>query len=91
MSNSYALSGPSGSSALCLHSALPCSGLARAEGKSHSAQGDGSDEGAGIGIVSGGGNGGSGADHFHGIRFACLRQAEVVRGYEWAYKTTSTI
>lgn len=85
MSNSYALSGPSGSSALCLHSALPCSGLARAEGKSHSAQGDGSDEGAGIG------NGGGGADHFHGIRFACLRQAEVVRGYEWAYKTTSTI
>lgn len=85
MSNSYALSGPSGSSALCLHSAQPCSGLARAEGKSHSAQGDGSDEGAGIGIVGGG------ADHFHGIRFACLRQAEVVRGYEWAYKTTSTI
>lgn len=85
MSNSYALSGPSGSSALCLHSALPCSGLARAEGKSHSAQGDGSDEGAGNGIVGGG------ADHFHGIRFACLRQAEVVRGYEWAYKTTSTI
>lgn len=85
MSNSYALSGPSGSSALCLHSALPCSGLARGEGKSHSAQGDGSDEGAGIGI------GGGGADHFHGIRFACLRQAEVVRGYEWAYKTTSTI
>lgn len=87
MSNSYALSGPSGSSALCLHSALPCSGLARGEGKSHSAQGDGSDEGAGIGIRIGGG----GADHFHGIRFACLRQAEVVRGYEWAYKTTSTI
>lgn len=86
MSNSYALSGPSGSSALCLHSALPCSGLARAEGKSHSAQGDGSDEGAGIGN-----GGGGGADHFHGIRFACLRQAEVVRGYEWAYKTTSTI
>lgn len=84
MSNSYALSGPSGSSALCLHSALPCSGLARGEGKSHSAQGDGSDEGAGIGIVGG-------ADHFHGIRFAWLRQAEVVRGYEWAYKTTSTI
>lgn len=85
MSNSYALSGPTGSSALCLHSALPCSGLARGEGKSHSAQGDGSDEGAGIRI------GGGGADHFHGIRFAWLRQAEVVRGYEWAYKTTSTI
>lgn len=83
MSNSYALSGPTGSSALCLHSALPCSGLARGKGKSHSAQGDGSDEGAGIGIAA--------ADHFHGIRFACLRQAEVVRGYEWAYKTTSTI
>lgn len=88
MSNSYALSGPSGSSALCLHSALPCSGLARGEGKSHSAQGDGSDEGAGNGN---GGSGGGGADHFHGIRFAWLRQAEVVRGYEWAYKTTSTI